>query len=79
MGRVAYDLIQMAEGYNSDNWISHFRDCFTCMDSVFTHRKKSQAVNIVESFFNMIETRYKRKILYFRTDGERSLGKSSPV
>jgi hypothetical protein len=74
LARVAYDLIPMTVAYNDEVWVSHFRDYFTCMDFVYTHKKKSQAVDIIRAFFNMAQARYKRTIRYLRTDGERSLG-----
>jgi hypothetical protein len=74
LARVAYDLIQFQSGYNGDKWASHFHCYKTKMDFVYTHTHKSQAVGVVAEFINMVATRYGKKIVYFRTDGERSLG-----
>ena len=75
LARVSYDLISMDEGYNGEKWISHFVCNYTQMDFVYTHIGKGQAVSVVKEFINMAQNRYGRKIRFFRTDGERSLGK----
>jgi hypothetical protein len=41
---------------------------------VYTHAKKSQAVNIVTEFLNLAQNYYRRTIHYFQTDRETSLG-----
>ena len=40
---------------------------------VFTHPKKSDATRIVKEPLNLIETRFNGKVVFFRTDGEKSL------
>ena len=74
--RISYDLVEFAPAYNGDKWMSHFRCYYTSMDWVYTHAKKSQAVDVIKEFVNMVHTRYSKSIRYFRTDGERSLGRS---
>ena len=74
IARIAYDLISMTPAYNKDEWISHFRDYYTKMDFVYTHRSKGQATAIVESFLNLIKTQFQLSVRFFRSDGERSLG-----
>jgi hypothetical protein len=44
------------------------------MDFVYTHSLKSQAYSIIAEFLNIGRTRYGRTAIYFRTDGERTLG-----
>jgi Reverse transcriptase (RNA-dependent DNA polymerase) len=75
LARVSYDLIEFAPAYNNEKWVSHFRCYYTTMDWVYTHTKKSQAVDVVKEFINMVHTRYNKSIRYLRTDGERSLGR----
>lgn len=44
------------------------------MDFVFTHRRKSQAVAVMDHFLAMVKTRYNLTVRFIRTDGERTLG-----
>jgi hypothetical protein len=74
LARSSYDLIEMAPAYNGEKWVSHFSCYYTSMDFIYTHHKKSQATEIVKEFLNMVRTRYNKKVQFFRTDGERSLG-----
>jgi hypothetical protein len=64
----------MAPAYNSNQWISHFRDYHTKTDFVYTHHTKGQATAIVENFLDLIKTQYQLSPRFFRTDGETSLG-----
>ena len=41
---------------------------------VFTHARKSDATSIIKEAFAIIETRFNGKIVFFRSDGEKSLG-----
>jgi hypothetical protein len=75
LARVSYDLIDMAPGYNVDKRVRRFRDNYTSMDFVYTHRKKSQATKTIKEFLNMVETRYNLRVQCFLIDGERSLGR----
>ncbi len=43
------------------------------MNFIYIHTKKSQSVNIVTKFLNIIRTRYERVIHYFRTNNKISL------
>lgn len=72
--RVSYDLIPMAEANNGDKWISHFKCYQTGMNHIYTHPKKSDANEVVQEYCQMIHTRYKATIRFFRSDGERTLG-----
>jgi transposase InsO family protein len=73
LARVAYDLINFHEGYNGDNWVSHFTCCFTSMDFVYTYSSKNDALSVITEFVNMARNRYGYRTRYFRTDGERTL------
>jgi hypothetical protein len=73
LARVAYDLMNFEKGYNGDCWVCHFKCCLTTIDFVYTYSKKSQTVDVITEFVNMIYNRYNRRIRYFRTDGERAL------
>ena len=72
--RVNYDLIPMELAFNNDKYVSHFTCSYTGYDWAWTHAKKSQSVSIVDAFLNLIENRYGRRVQFFHTDGETSLG-----
>ena len=74
LGRVGYDLIQLTEAYNGDNWVSHFRCFYTSMDFVFTHTLNNDALGVIKEFLKMTKTRYDQTVRFFRTDDERTLG-----
>ena len=42
---------------------------------VYTHPSKAQVTEILIRAIRTIETRYKGKVVFVRTDGERALGK----
>lgn len=73
--RVTYDLIPLNTAMNKDQWISHFACSTTNFNLVFTHRQKSEATAIIRKAFNIISTRFEGKVVFFRSDGETSLGK----
>jgi hypothetical protein len=74
LARVAYDLIPLDMVYNGDKWVSYFRCYVSGMDFVYIHRKKSDAIDIIEAFLNMIETRYNLSVRFICTDREQTLG-----
>lgn len=59
---------------NRDQWVSHFSCATTDFNLVFTHPRKSDATGIIQKALNIIETRYNGKVVFFRSDGEKSLG-----
>lgn len=69
------DLMQFATAVNKDQWASHFACAATDFNLVFTYSTKSEAVTIIQKAINLIETRYNGKMVFFRSDGERPLGK----
>ena len=72
--RMSYDLIPMSPGYNNDQWISQFVDQDTGFHSIWMHRSKGEATKIVARMINIVETQYQRRIVFLRSDDERSLG-----
>lgn len=72
--RITYDLIEMTTALNRDQWISHIACSITDFHMVYTHPHKSQATDILIRAIHTIETRYGGKVVFVRTDGERSLG-----
>lgn len=71
--RITYDLIDMSTAMNKDHWISHFACSETDFHMVYTHKLKSEAVEIIIRAIHTIETRYKGRVVFFRSDGERAL------
>jgi hypothetical protein len=67
-------MIPITTGYNGDRYISHFQCRQYLFNIVFTHRKKSDALQFFEKAINLIETQYNGKVRYMRLDGETSLG-----
>lgn len=59
---------------NKDEWMSHFACHATDFNMVFTHQRKSEATRIVREAINIIHIRFNAKIVFLRSDGERSLG-----
>lgn len=72
--RVTFDLIPMTPALNKDEWISHFACHSTDFNMVYTHQKKSEATKLIREAFNVIETRFNGKIVFVRSDGEKSPG-----
>lgn len=73
--RVTYNLMQFTTALNKDQWVSHFACATTDFNLVFTHSRKSDASGIVQKALNIVETWYNAKVVFFRSDGERALGK----
>lgn len=72
--RITYDLMQLTPALNKDEWVSHFACHATDFNMVFTHQRKSDATRIVREAINIIHTRFNAKVVFIRSDGERSLG-----
>ena len=72
--RITYDLMQLNPAMKKDEWVSHFACHATDFNMVFTHGRKGEASRIVREAINLIETRFNAKVVFFRSDGERSLG-----
>ena len=41
---------------------------------IWTYARKSKAINFIRKAIKLIETRYSGKIVFIRSDGERTLG-----
>jgi len=74
--RTTWDMIQLNTGYNGDEYVSHFQCRQYLFNLVYTHRKKSDSLQLFEKAINLVENQYKGKIRYIRLDGETSLGKA---
>ena len=72
--RITYDLMQLNTAMNKDEWVSHFACHATDFNMVFTHPHKGDASKICKEAINLIETRFKAKVVFIRSDRERSLG-----
>jgi len=72
--RTTWDMIEMNTGYNGDRYISHFQCRQYLFNLVYTHRKKSDALQLFKKAINTIETQYNGKVRFVRLDGETSLG-----
>lgn len=72
--RIIYDLMQFDPALNKDQWASHFACSSTDFNLVFTHARKSDATAIIKEAVAIIETRFNGKIVFFCSDGEKSLG-----
>ena len=67
--------MQLDSAMNKDQWISHLACSENDFNLVFTHPRKSNATKIVREELKIIQTRFNATIVFFRTDGEKSLGK----
>ncbi len=72
--QITYDLMHFSTATNKDQWVSHFACMSTDFNLVFTHPKKSDAPKIIKTAVKIIETRHNGKVIFFRSDGEQSLG-----
>jgi hypothetical protein len=73
--KVHFDLIQMSEGYNRDEWILHFLDDATRMNFVYTLPVKPLLPDSVQEFTTWVRRHYRYEVKTFRTDNETSLRK----
>ena len=70
---VTYNLIQLNAIMNKNQWISHVA-CFEYnFYLMFTHAYKSEAIEILIKIINIIEIEYNDKVIFVRSDEERSL------
>jgi len=61
--------MQFTEGFNSDDWASHFKCYLTGMN----HPSKGDATTIIKEYVSMVKTRYGRTIRFMRANGETAL------
>src|SRR5436853_7928700 len=67
-------MIKLTRGYNRDQYISHFQCRQYLFNLVYTHRHKSDVLQLFEKAINTIENQYNGKVWFIRLDGETSLG-----
>ena len=67
-------MVELSSGYNGDRYISHFQCRQFLFNLVYTHPKKSDALQFFDKAINIIENQYNGKVRYIRLDGETSLG-----
>ena len=72
--RISYDLIPMIKALNGHQWISHFACMSHDFNIIYTHRSKSEAQQIVPQAIKLISNRFNAKVVFLRSDGERTLG-----
>jgi hypothetical protein len=67
-------MIEMTTGFNGDRYISHFQCRQYLFNLVYTHRKKSDALQLFNKAINIIKNQYNGKVRYIQLDSETSLG-----
>ena len=72
--KVHFDLIQLNEGYNHDNWAIHFLEDLSRFNFVYTMHDKGETTAVVKEFKALVKRQFKYDIEIFHTDGETSLG-----
>ena len=72
--RITYDLMHLDPALNRDQWVSHIACHATDFNIVYTHRNNGEATHLMTEAVNFIETRFNRKVVFIRSDGEKSLG-----
>jgi hypothetical protein len=69
---VYYDLIQMKEAYNGDQWITRLVDETSYTQSNYTHRYRNDTLGCLQHFKNYAKNRYGRDIVIIHLDGKRT-------
>ena len=72
--RVGFDLIPMERSYDGKEWCSHLWCYNSKYNLLQNHKKKSQAVHILEGMLQLILVRFKKKVIFLSTDDEQALG-----
>src|SRR5436853_2962937 len=67
-------MIKLTRGYNRDQYISHFQCRQYLFNLVYTHRHKSDVLQLFEKAINTIENQYNGKVWFIRLDGETFFG-----
>ncbi len=71
--RIIYDLMIMSSIYNKNEWIFHFACHAIDFNMIFTHSRKRNATKIIRQTLNIIKTRFNAKMIFMRSDEERTL------
>lgn len=66
--------MEAGQAYNQDRWVTHLACHSTGFQFTFTHPNKLDTPSIIKFTLNLIPKRYKGTVVFFRTDGERTLG-----
>jgi hypothetical protein len=72
--RVCWDMIQLEPAFNGDKWVSHFYCTDHLFHLVYTHARKSEAPEIMETAIALIKNSFGYDIRFIRLDGETALG-----
>ena len=59
--RMTWDMVEFNPGYNGHKYMSHFQCQEHLFNIVFTHQKKTDALQLFEKVTNFIECQYKGK------------------
>ena len=73
--RITFDLMQFTIALNKEQWISHIACSEKDFNMVYTHRRKSEAPDILREAIQLIKTRFGQQVAFLRSDGETSLDK----
>ena len=72
--RVGFDLIPMQRLIDGKEWCSHLHCYSTKYVLLRNHKRKGEAVHILEEMILVIRTRFKKTVVFISTDGEQALG-----
>ena len=73
--RIIYDLMQLIDVINKNKWIFHLI-CFEYnFNLIFIHSHKFDAIKIIKKRLKIIQIKFNAKIVFFRTNDEKSLKK----
>jgi hypothetical protein len=67
--KAHFDLIQMTQAYNWDKWALHVLEDASRVNYLYTIPSKSQTLQCIKDFYEMVLTQYNRKIKQFNTMG----------
>lgn len=73
--RVHFDLIDMQYEYNKSKWIIYFYDKATRNHFTYSYMVKSNCVNGVKWFVNMVKNQYGRTVKILKSNQESTLGR----
>jgi hypothetical protein len=73
--RISWDQVFEVTAYNGDYYVGHFVDHVSHFQFVFTYESKTEILKTFETVINLVRTRFKKQVRYFKLDGETSLGR----
>ena len=74
--RTTWDMVELTTRYNGDRYMSHFQCRQFLFNLVFTHRRKSDALQYFNKAMKHIENHFNEKVRFVRLDGETALGET---